>query len=48
MKFIHIADMHFDTPFMLLNSKGDFGKIRRMDQREILKKMYAIFILKEK
>lgn len=39
MKFIHIADMHFDTPFMLLNSKGDFGKIRRMDQREILKKI---------
>lgn len=39
MKFIHIADMHFDTPFTLLNSKGDFGKIRRMDQREILKKI---------
>lgn len=39
MKFIHIADMHFDTPFTLLNSKGDFGKIRRMDQREVLKKI---------
>ena len=39
MKFIHIADMHFDTPFTLLNLKGDYGKIRRMDQREILKKI---------
>ena len=39
MKFIHIADMHFDTPFTNLNSKGDFGKIRRLEQREILKKI---------
>ena len=39
MKFIHIADMHFDTPFTILNSKCDFGKIRRMEQREILKKI---------
>ena len=39
MKFIHIADMHFDTPFSCLNSKGDFGKIRRMDQREIFRKI---------
>ena len=39
MKFIHIADMHFDTPFTTLNLKGDLGKIRRMEQREILKKV---------
>lgn len=39
MNFIHIADMHFDTPFTLLNSKGNFGKIRRMEQREIFKKI---------
>lgn len=39
MKFLHMADMHFDTPFTTLNSKGDFGKIRRLDQREILKKI---------
>ena len=39
MKFVHIADMHFDTPFGLLNSKGDFGKIRRIDQREVFKKI---------
>ena len=39
MKFIHIADMHFDTPFTTLNAKGNFGKIRRLDQREIFKKI---------
>ena len=39
MKFVHIADMHFDTPFTTLNAKGNFGKIRRLDQREILKKI---------
>ena len=39
MKFIHIADMHFDTPFTSLNAKGNFGKIRRLDQREIFKKI---------
>ena len=37
MKFVHIADMHFDTPFITLSSKGNFGKIRRLDQREIFK-----------
>ncbi len=39
MNFVHIADMHFDTPFTNLSSKSDFGKIRRLDQREILKKI---------
>ena len=39
MKFLHIADMHFDMPFSFLNSKGDFGKIRRLEQREIFKKI---------
>lgn len=39
MKFVHIADMHFDTPFTNLSLKGDYGKIRRMDQREIFKKI---------
>ena len=44
MKFIHIADTHFDTPFTNLSSKKDFGKMRRMDQREIFKKINRIFI----
>lgn len=39
MKFVHIADMHFDAPFTTLNSKGNFGKIRRLDQREVFKKI---------
>lgn len=39
MKFLHIADMHFDTPFTTLNSKGDFGKLRRLEQREIFSKI---------
>ena len=39
MKFVHIADMHFDTPFTNLSLKGNYGKIRRMDQREVFKKI---------
>ena len=39
MKFVHMADMHFDTPFANLSSKNDFGKKRRLDQRQILKKI---------
>lgn len=35
MKFIHMADMHFDTAFQLLNSKVNMGTIRRLDQRNI-------------
>ena len=39
MKFVHIADMHFDTPFTNFSSKNNFGKMRRLEQREILKKI---------
>lgn len=39
MKFIHIADMHFDTPFTFLGEKENFGDIRRLEQREALKKI---------
>lgn len=39
MKFVHIADMHFDTPFSLLSSRADLGEIRRLDQRKAFKKM---------
>ena len=39
MKFVHIADMHFDTPFTLLSDKADLGEIRRVDQRKAFKKM---------
>ena len=39
MKFVHIADMHFDTPFLTLNNKAGLGEIRRLEQREVLKKI---------
>ena len=39
MKFVHIADMHFDIPFTSLNMKGDLGDIRRIEQRKIFKKI---------
>ncbi len=39
MKFVHIADMHFDMPFRLLSDRADLGEIRRLDQRKAFKKM---------
>lgn len=38
MKFVHIADMHFDSPFTTLNKK-ELGNLRRIEQRRILKKI---------
>ena len=38
MKFIHIADMHFDMPFTVL-SKNGLTERRRLDQREAFNKM---------
>ena len=39
MKFVHIADMHFDTPFRMLSDRADLGELRRVDQRKAFKKM---------
>ena len=39
MKFIHIADMHFDTPFTFLGERDNLGDIRRIEQRDAFKKM---------
>ncbi len=39
MKFVHIADMHFDTPFIVLTNKADLGNARRLDQRKVFKKI---------
>lgn len=39
MKFIHIADIHFDIPFTSLNSKENLGEKRRLEQRNVLKKV---------
>ena len=39
MKFVHLADMHFDSPFVTLSDKGNLGEQRRIEQRKILKKV---------
>lgn len=39
MKFVHIADMHFDSPFINLSNKEYLGDSRRLDQRKIFKKV---------
>lgn len=39
MRFVHIADIHFDTPFTLLSDRADLGEVRRLDQRKAFKKM---------
>ena len=39
MKFVHIADMHFDFPFTALSDKGNLGEQRRIEQRKIFKKV---------
>lgn len=46
MKFIHIADMHFDCPFNNLSDIDNLGEIRRLQQREVFKKI--IEYIKEK
>lgn len=39
MKFAHVADMHFDTAFTFLETKKEIGDKRRLEQREVFKKM---------
>ena len=39
MKFVHIADMHFDSPFTTLSDKGNLGEKRRLEQRKVFKKV---------
>ena len=39
MKFVHIADMHFDSPFVNLSDKGILGDLRRLEQRKVFKKI---------
>lgn len=44
MKFIHIADMHFDAPFSSLSVRDNLASTRRMDQRNVFRKVidYAL------
>lgn len=46
MKFIHMADMHMDCPFSVLNKNG-LGEARRLEQREVFKNIIE-YIKKEK
>ncbi len=39
MKFVHIADMHFDSPFTGLSAAGNLGNVRRLEQRKVFKKV---------
>ena len=47
MRFIHMADIHFDSPFTILTDKRDFGTKRRLEQREAFRKAIE-YISKEK
>ena len=46
MKFVHIADMHFDSPFTTLADKGNLGEKRRIEQRNVFKNIIE-YIKKE-
>lgn len=39
MKFVHIADLHLDSPLIKLSEKETLGDKRRLEQRKILKKV---------
>lgn len=39
MKFVHIADMHFDSPFVNLADKENLGDLRRLEQRKAFKEV---------
>lgn len=39
MKFVHIADMHFDSPFVNLSDRETFGDLKRLEQRKVFKKV---------
>ena len=39
MKFVHIADTHFDMPFVSLKGNKDLIKKKRLEQRYVFKKV---------
>ena len=39
MNFVHIADIHFDTPFVNLSDRENFGELKRLEQRNVFKKV---------
>ncbi len=47
MKFVHIADMHFDMPFTSLNNINGLGELRRLEQRKVFKEIIEYIIKNE-
>ena len=47
MRFVHIADMHFDSPFSSLNRVANLGDKRRLEQREVFSSIIT-YIKEEK
>ena len=47
MRFIHMADIHFDSPFTVLTDRRNFGTERRLEQREAFRKAIE-YIAREK
>ena len=39
MKFVHIADIHFDSPFINLSDRENLGDMKRLEQRRVFKKV---------
>ena len=39
MKFVHIADVHFDSPFVSLKNKNFLMEQRTLEQRNVFKKV---------
>ena len=39
MKFIHIADIHLDRPFINLSDKENLGDLKRIEQRKVFKEV---------
>lgn len=39
MKFVHIADVHFDAPFTTLKNRNNLDNIRRLEQRKAFNKV---------
>ena len=39
MKFVHIADIHFDSPFINLSDRENLGDSKRLEQRSVFKKV---------
>ncbi len=39
MKFVHIADVHFDSPFVNLSDNDNLGDLRRLEQRKVFNKV---------